>query len=197
MHSVELLADALNKYQGSIILVSHDRFFISKTANKIWEIVDQEIKEFKGTYAEWVAWNERMETRKKQEEKNVKPEIKAEEKKVVNPSNSANQGNNNGAEQSANNAGKAVAGNPINRELQRELQKHQRKLQNIEADLTKASSEKLRLEAELAAPENYVDRLKFKAIEKDYERAKQDLVNLNKEYELLFEKVMELEEQAG
>jgi ATP-binding cassette subfamily F protein 3 len=60
MHSVELLAEALNKYEGSLILVSHDRYFISKTANKIWEIVDHEIKEFKGTYAEWVAWNERM-----------------------------------------------------------------------------------------------------------------------------------------
>ncbi|WP_163341539.1 ATP-binding cassette domain-containing protein, partial [Escherichia coli] len=50
MHSVELLAEALNKYEGSYILVSHDRYFISKTANKIWEIVDGEIKEFKGTY---------------------------------------------------------------------------------------------------------------------------------------------------
>jgi ATP-binding cassette subfamily F protein 3 len=52
MHSVELLAIALNKYEGSMIYVSHDRYFISKTANKIWEIVDHKIKEFKGTYQE-------------------------------------------------------------------------------------------------------------------------------------------------
>ncbi len=60
MHSVELLTDALNKYEGSIILVSHDRYFISNAANKIWEIVDHEIKEFKGTYTEYVEWKERM-----------------------------------------------------------------------------------------------------------------------------------------
>src|SRR5215213_6262017 len=60
IHSTELLADALNKYQGSMILVSHDRYFISKIANKIWEIKDKEIKEFKGGYEEWVEWNERM-----------------------------------------------------------------------------------------------------------------------------------------
>ena len=60
MHSCELLIEALNKYEGSIILVSHDRYFISKTANKIWEIVDHEIKEFKGGYEEYVAWKERM-----------------------------------------------------------------------------------------------------------------------------------------
>ena len=40
IHSCELLAEALNKYEGSYILVSHDRYFISKTANKIWEIED-------------------------------------------------------------------------------------------------------------------------------------------------------------
>ena len=44
MHSCELLIEALNKYEGSFILVSHDRYFISKTANKIWEIVDHEDK---------------------------------------------------------------------------------------------------------------------------------------------------------
>src|SRR5258706_9937302 len=60
MHSCDLMIDVLNKYQGTYILVSHDRDFISKTANKIWEIVDHEIKEFKGGYEEWVAWKERM-----------------------------------------------------------------------------------------------------------------------------------------
>ena len=59
MHSCDLLIDALNKYEGSFMLVSHDRYFISKTANKIWEIEDQQIKEFKGTYEEWVDWKER------------------------------------------------------------------------------------------------------------------------------------------
>src|SRR6185503_917549 len=60
MHSSYLLVESLNKYEGSYILVSHDRFFISKTANKIWEIVDHKIKEFKGGYEEYVAWKERM-----------------------------------------------------------------------------------------------------------------------------------------
>ncbi|MFN5008985.1 MAG: ABC-F family ATP-binding cassette domain-containing protein, partial [Bacteroidota bacterium] len=60
MHSVDLLAEALDKYEGSLILVSHDRYFISKTANKIWEIVDGKIVEFKGGYTEWVEWKERM-----------------------------------------------------------------------------------------------------------------------------------------
>src|SRR5438094_212793 len=60
MHSSDLLVESLNKYEGSYILVSHDRYFISKTANKIWEIIDHKIKEFKGGYEEYVEWKERM-----------------------------------------------------------------------------------------------------------------------------------------
>lgn len=56
MNSVQMLIDALNKYDGSLVLVSHDRYFVSQTANKIWEIVDGEIKEFKGTYNEYEEW---------------------------------------------------------------------------------------------------------------------------------------------
>ena len=67
MHSCDLLIEALNKYEGTIILVSHDRYFVSKTANKIWEIDNYKIKEFKGGYEEWVEWKERM---KKIETKN-------------------------------------------------------------------------------------------------------------------------------
>ena len=77
MHSVDLLAEALDKYEGSLILVSHDRYFISKTANKIWEIVDGKIVEFKGGYTEWVEWKERME--KKGQGERVKGEYKKDE----------------------------------------------------------------------------------------------------------------------
>jgi ATP-binding cassette subfamily F protein 3 len=184
MHSVELLAGALNKYPGSFILVSHDRFFISKTANKIWEIVDHKIKEFKGSYQEWVEWNERMakiEAEKKSEVKQPKTEsVKKEEVKAAQPAQ----------EKQAYNA-------PVNRELQRELQKQQKRLISLEADISKATAERTRLEQALGAPENYSDKKKFAVVESDYKKATQTLQSLNKEYETLFEKVMELETQAA
>src|SRR5204863_857754 len=95
-HSCDLLIEALNKYEGTIILVSHDSYFVSKTANKIWEIIDHEIKEFKGGYEEYVAWKERMakqESRgqksevRTQKTESKKPEVrnpKTENKKIVN-----------------------------------------------------------------------------------------------------------------
>jgi ATP-binding cassette subfamily F protein 3 len=178
MHSVELLADALNKYEGSYLLVSHDRFFISKTANKIWEIVDHEIKEFKGTYQEWVEWKERMakqEAAKKREQATeLKPiETKVEEKVVVIPQK--NQNNN------------------LDRDQKKELQKLQRQFQKLEEDISKLNQRKTSIELELANPDSYKDMSKFAQLEKDYASVQQQIKNANTEYEKLFEKIMELE----
>nr|MBA4141053.1 ABC-F family ATP-binding cassette domain-containing protein [Segetibacter sp.] len=187
MHSVELLAEALNKYQGSYILVSHDRYFISKTANKIWEIVDHKIKEFKGTYQEWVEWNERMAakentklevrgTRYESEVENGKPKTKNEVTKTEVRSKSETT---NHKPQTTN------SNTPINRELQKELQRQQRKLVNMEEDINKAVQEKLRLEQALALPENYLDRKKFITTENDLKKASFQVEQLNKQYEQL------------
>jgi ATP-binding cassette subfamily F protein 3 len=181
MHSVELLATALNKYEGSIVFVSHDRFFISQTANKIWEIVDHKIKEFKGSYQEWVEWNERMARIAAEKQKLGVPDIKPENKPVartepVKPAAKENP--------------------PVNRELQKELQKEQRRLNNLETQLSKAKEDESRLEASLGDPANYSDHSKFAGIENDYKKAKVNREALEKEYEGVFEKVMELESQS-
>lgn len=181
MHSVELLADALNKYEGSYILVSHDRYFISKTANKIWEIVDHKIKEFKGTYQEWVEWNERMARIEAEKQKAGAAEIKtAAEKAIPEPVKVAE---------------KAAPAKPINRELQKELQKEQRRLNNLETQLSKAKEEENRLELALGDPGIYADKDKFSQSESAYKKAKSERERLEKEYEQVFEKVMELESQ--
>ena len=177
MHSVELLAEALNKYEGSYILVSHDRYFISKTANKIWEIVDHQIKEFKGSYQEWVEWNERMEKQRKSnalEGKEIpKPDAKKEPVKVVEPIVKNTQ--------------------PINKELQKELQKQQRRLSQIEESLSKAQEEQKKIEIEMGDPATYTNKNQFAQLEISYKTVKDKISTLNKEYEQIFEQVMEIE----
>jgi ATP-binding cassette subfamily F protein 3 len=59
MVSVNILVQALQQYEGTFLLVSHDRHFISQVANKIWWIEDQEIKEYPGTYQEFEWWWEK------------------------------------------------------------------------------------------------------------------------------------------
>ncbi len=181
MHSVELLAEALNKYEGSYILVSHDRYFISKTANKIWEIVDHQIKEFKGSYQEWVEWNERMEKQRKANGSETKELEKAVNKKepvkVVEPVVKNTQ--------------------PINKELQKELQKQQKKLSQIEASLSKAQEEQKQIEFEMGKPDTYTNKQQFTQMENAYKSIKDQINSLNKEYEMVFEQIIELETKTS
>ncbi len=46
----EMLEEALQNYDGTVIIVSHDRYFISKAANKIVEIRDGELLLYRGDY---------------------------------------------------------------------------------------------------------------------------------------------------
>ncbi|MEB3268370.1 MAG: ABC-F family ATP-binding cassette domain-containing protein [Leptolyngbya sp.] len=46
----ETLEAALRQYDGTVLLVSHDRFFISQVANKIVEVRDGELRLYRGDY---------------------------------------------------------------------------------------------------------------------------------------------------
>jgi len=177
IHSTELLVDALNRYQGTIILVSHDRYFISKTANKIWEIVDYGIKEFKGGYEEWTEWKERMaEAGKKSEVRSQKLEVGSKKSQVES------------LKIELRNASPA-----INKELQKDLQKQQKLFKNTEEELAKYNNEKIIIESILSSPEIYTDNQKFSETEKKYKNLQNKILQLNKIYEEVFEKIIELE----
>ncbi len=61
IRSSSILIDVLKEYEGSFIVVSHDRFFITEVANKIWYIEDRKLKEYPGTYDEYAEWTRRRE----------------------------------------------------------------------------------------------------------------------------------------
>jgi ATP-binding cassette subfamily F protein 3 len=52
----EELQAALESYDGTILLVSHDRYLISKLATHIWQIEGGKLHVYRGTYAEWMKW---------------------------------------------------------------------------------------------------------------------------------------------
>ena len=201
MHSCDLLIDALNKYQGSIILVSHDRYFVSKTANKIWEIVDHKVKEFKGGYDEWVAWKERMAKQAKMEASSQKAEVKSEkanDTKRTSESNVSNQKTVTKPELSnkqpqTSNIKPPTTTAPINKEAKKELQKQQRIFEQLEEQIAAMSTKKATLESSLSDPATYSDKNKFLQAETEYKKATEELEKLNAQYEKTFELIVSLE----
>ena len=60
VETIEVLEDAIESYEGTVILVSHDRAMLRALANKVWVLHDRHITTFDGTFAEWeVASEER------------------------------------------------------------------------------------------------------------------------------------------
>jgi ATP-binding cassette, subfamily F, member 3 len=173
IHSCELLAEALNKYEGSYILVSHDRFFISKTANRIWEIENGQIKIFKGSYDEWVEWNKRMSAQGKTGPAKTKVEKQAVEQPKP-----------------------AVASQPVNKETKKLLQKQQKRVEQLDEDIKRLQTESNRLELQLSTPDIYADRQKFLVAESEYKKAALQLTIARQQYDVALEKLMELEEEA-
>ena len=58
--SREWMEDALSDYEQTLLFVSHDRYFIEKFAERIWEIENGEITDFRGGYRDFAAWKERQ-----------------------------------------------------------------------------------------------------------------------------------------
>ena len=74
--SREWIEQAVADYQGTLLFVSHDRYFISLFANRIWDLHDGSMSDFKGTYEEYLAYKKRLAVEKPKPEatKHVKKE---------------------------------------------------------------------------------------------------------------------------
>ncbi|MEN8144254.1 MAG: ribosomal protection-like ABC-F family protein [Gemmatimonadota bacterium] len=54
LESIEALVEALRSYEGTLVIVSHDRWFVSQLATRIVEITADGVNDYRGTYAEYV-----------------------------------------------------------------------------------------------------------------------------------------------
>ena len=61
VESIESLEDALQEFDGSILLVSHDRELLRVLVNRVWVLHDSRITDFPGTFAEWEIASEERE----------------------------------------------------------------------------------------------------------------------------------------
>lgn len=59
------LEDYLAGYKGALLVVSHDRYFLDKLCNKIWELEDGSLWEYKGNYTAYTRQREEQDARQK------------------------------------------------------------------------------------------------------------------------------------
>ena len=55
VENIEALEDALEDYEGSVLLVSHDRAFLREVATRVWWFEGTRLHDFDGPFVEWEA----------------------------------------------------------------------------------------------------------------------------------------------
>ncbi len=171
MRSINILIQSLQQYEGSFLVVSHDRHFVSSVANKIWWIENHELKEYPGTYAEYEYWRSQQllaeQTKNNPSKKNEKPKsiVKQEEKKQENKD-------------------KKVSNNYI-----ANLNK---KFEDIEAEIAALKNQISANESDFGNPHITADTKKLETLRSIYDHNKLTLTQLEKEYETIFEELTRL-----
>ena len=153
--SENILIQALDQYQGTFVVVSHNRFFIREVANKIWYIEDQQIKEYPGTYDEYEYWrtNQRLAPAPVPVEApapQAKPKVEKSERADTN-----------------------VA----------QLSKLNKQLATVEASITEFQSKKEEIEKLLADSALYTNPTKVTEVQQAYEAMKVELEKANTKWE--------------
>ena len=85
IQSKEIIKLALNKFEGTLIVISHDREFLQGLADKIFEFRDGKMKEFLGNVDEYLEYRQKESIREISAEKSKLSEMKAEPVVVVKP----------------------------------------------------------------------------------------------------------------
>ena len=53
VESIEAMEDAIENYEGSVLIVSHDRAVLRGLATSVWEVKNQKLNQFDGSFVEW------------------------------------------------------------------------------------------------------------------------------------------------
>ena len=168
--SIQILVDAMNAYEGTYVVVSHDRFFLEKVTNKIWYIEDKQIKEYPGSYKEFEQWKAKQEQQLAEENGATKLQNKLEP-----PSQKA----------APNYKQQKQLRNKL-KKLQRDEAKYEEEIQNLEAELKE-------LGEKMAGEEMASDFKKLQEAEEHYNKIQQSLEESMNKWEAV---VSELEKLA-
>ncbi len=167
MQSKDILKNALIHFNGTLILVSHDRDFLQGLTNKVFEFRDQKIKEHLGDIYDF------LEYRKVENLKQLEIAKKEEKEKTV-----------------------IVSDNKLAREKKKQFEKDQRKLNSqiakTEEKISTIENDLNKLNEILSNPKSYSTETDYFEISQRYDRLKLELESEMKNWEKLHQQLENL-----
>ena len=162
--SKELLKKALNNYDGSLIVVSHDREFLQGLTQKVYEFKNQNIKEYVGDIDTFLS--EKDLENFKQLESSQKEQKKTKQNKSVDQLSYAHQKN-----------------------QLKKLKKLQNRISKLEKQIEILDKSQKQIDADLAIPEKFSELSKTEGFFADYENNQLKLQELEVEWEQVAEQL--------
>lgn len=181
MMSQEVLQEALSQYDGSIVIVSHNRYFVDSFVNKVLEIKDGKATMYEGNVSYYL--------------EKIKKERELAAATTQQQSHNQPAPDRNGANKSGRQSGKEAR--KIKAKLRQEKSKKlgpiKSKIAKLEKDIEVLEDKKAELESALADPELYQDQDAFAEKSSDFKKTDQRLDRLYRQWEELQADLEELE----
>ena len=156
MSSQEILQEAMAQYEGTIIVVSHNRFFVNSFVNKVLEIRNGRAILHEGNIDDYLAWRRRMETQAPAPSQPPRSEATTGGVEV------ADSGQ--GADKKAQRRQRALERQALNKKIG----PWKKKVEGAEREIERLEARKAELEDQMADPDLYADQARWSAVSKEY-----------------------------
>jgi len=175
--SKEALENALADYDGTLLIIAHDRYFLDKLVTRVIEIRDGELKEYLGSYSDYLDRREEIQlTDKKTAELQQKSQIADNETS--------------GRKSKEQKRREAEARQAVSKERNR-LEKS---IAEIEEKIDQLTAQKNQIEQNMADPATYENPEQIAELKKDYTRIEEELLlkeSAWEETQIKFEAILE------
>ena len=168
MVSKDILKNALNNYDGTLIIVSHDRDFLQGLSEKVYEFKDQGIKEYLGDINEFLNAKKVMDFKQfelENKQKSSSPKSKDSDNKISYQER---------------------------KQLDKGIKKTSNKVGNLERSVEALEKELKALDAELSQPDRYKELSSQSGFFESYQEKQQQLAQYMSDWEQNLERLEEL-----
>jgi ATP-binding cassette subfamily F protein 3 len=161
----EALESVLNEYNGTILFVSHDRYFIDAVADTIWMVRDNTVDAFDGTYSDYAAEREKREKAAAKRQTTTAQALNAAQPKQTVAASANGTAHQNGKTVTSEAANRVQPARPPDA---KEDRKRQRRLAALEQEIAMLEKELKQIEADMTAAGVQSDSKKVTALSLQY-----------------------------
>jgi ATP-binding cassette, subfamily F, member 3 len=185
MSSQEILQEAMAQYEGTIVVVSHNRFFVNSFVNKVLEIRDGRATIHEGNIDDYLEWRRRAESQAASAGQAVRNENLARPAEAGDDSQSVDK--------KAQRKQRALE----RQMLQQKIGPWKKKNDEAEREIERHESRKVELEALMADPDLYGDQERWGSVSKEYGQVQRHLERAYQRWEEAQQAIEAIERQTA